>query len=397
MLQLNSFVQRLTEQNRQFISEQNYAISLYEKAGELTNAAVETRIKSHILAGLRGHSKLASLSRMHEKIISRALDSVKQMETRPKGFGLFLQFNAAQLEKEPAQAKTNNQNLFSELISFYNSPETHVYVGKIFDLSPLFRMIRKTNLAIVCQIENHQTSIYTIKGSSFEKAAELKNRHNEPTDNEYIEAYKPSPTGAVHHGTGSENVARRQISANKVFLSEVGAEIKKLLKKDNIWKNAVFYCSKDFQPYIKEWSDKLFKQKISYSPIVINKLMSTDKQLQENSLEVIEEHVKDSIKKQFLEDKEKYTFFAVGWKDVTDAVREHRVERLYLRPDVRRLGFILDQASPYSYPIRNAKRVNNIIPWIVQEVIASKGDIITAQVIKELNPEPIAAKMRFVH
>ena len=77
---------------------------------------------------------------------------------------MYLKFNAEELEKSSPKGNRNFQSFLS-IAALYNEPDTHIYVGKIFDLSILFRMIRKTNIAIICQLENELAILNTSKAS----------------------------------------------------------------------------------------------------------------------------------------------------------------------------------------------------------------------------------------
>jgi hypothetical protein len=396
VLQLTSLVKQLTEYNQSAVADNTYSITLYEKAGQLPLDNVLTRLKSHILKGLRSHSKLAHLSRMHEVVTDHALKLVSNLKEREEGFALYLKFNAEELEKSSPKGKQEFPSLFSLIAALYNEPDTHIYVGKIFDLSILFRMIRKTNIAIICQLENELAILNTLKGKRLETVKKIPNQYNEPTPKEYLGRHAVD-AGGIHQGSGTKTVEKRQISADKALLADLETEVMKLFGDDLTWKNAVVYYSSDFGPYVDRWATTLFSGRLSFEPILVNKVINTKNQLLTDTENRIEEHISAAIKSQFLQDKEKFTNFVTGWKDVTDAIRERRVERLYIQPEIRRLGFILDHSVPYSYPIRNAKRVGNIVPWLVHWVLAAGGDGVAAKAIKSLTSKQIAAKTRYNH
>ncbi len=395
VIKLNRIISELAETNQKNKSEQVFAVTAYEKAGKLTLPLLKKRIKSHLLSGLRGHSQLASLSQMHERLINHALELIENLKNRQEGMVLFFQFNAEKLEREAPKNLKNNDALISKAISLPAEPETYLYVGNIFDFTPLFRYLRMIPLAVIVQVENQEARIFSLIGSTIEQLAYLENKHNEPTEKEYREIHRPGKQNMVQYGTGEENVARRQLSANKVFLDEVGAEIEKAWKK-NGWKNLLVYASENYRPFIEQWVEK-FKDAIQFPPVVEYKFIKEKNNLREDATDRLAAYNKQIIKASFAQEREDFQHFVAGWKDVTNAVREFRVQKLYISLDQtkKRAGYILNHELPYSYPVNEAKRVNNLLPWLTQGVIAAGGEIIVAQTLEDSGQYPVAAKLRY--
>lgn len=396
VIRLNKIISELAEYNQKNKSRQVFAVTAYEKAGELTLAELKKRVKSHLLNGLRSHSQLASLSQMHERLINHALTLIENLENRQQGIALFFQFNAEKLEREaPKNLKNVDDTLISKIVPLYVEPETHIYVGKIFDFTPMFRYLRMTPLALIAQVENQQAEIFLLTGATIKPLVKLENKHNEPTAKEYREIHRPNKQGMIQHGTGEENVARRQISANKVFLDEVGAEIEKTFKK-NGWKNLLVYASENYRPFIERWVEK-FKDATQFPPLVEYKFFKEKNSLKEDALVRLAKYNKEIIKNNFSQETENFKHFVSGWKDVANAVRESRVQKLYISLDQtkKRPGYILNHELPYSYPVNEAKKVNNLLPWLTQAVIVAGGEIIAAHTLEDSGKYQIAAKLRY--
>lgn len=400
MLFLDQTVRELALRNQELISEDSYSLSVYEKAGKLPASELKVRIKSHILQGLRSHPSLASLAKLHEIIVKHALELVNELDRREQGLAIFIQFNAAALDRTSQRTDDHSEHiLLSQILPLYDEPPTHVSVGRIFDFTILFRIARRTPLGIIVQIDNEEAKVHTLRGNNSEMVEELTNPYNEPTENEYLEIHRSSGSKKVIHGTGSENVARRQKSANQAFWEDVSEIVENQLDTTTRWRNLVIFASKNYQPNLETWVKNGFAKKLPNPPLVRYKIINVTEELYRQAAEEINNFSQEHIKKDFLNDREQYENFVHGWKAVTDAARESRVEKLYLplvpQSQQKRVGFILDQMLPYSFPVKDAKRVSNLLPWLTLTVIANGGQIIMSKVLTDISKEPISAKLRY--
>ena len=93
--------------------------------------------------------------------------------------------------------------------------------------------------------------------------------------------------------------------------------------------------------------------------------------------------------------KEKQPLFVQGWSKTAKAARQKKIETLFIKPTVKKRGYLYKKEFIYTYPVEDSRMVKNIAPWIVKNAVDTSGRVV---IIKDdgIMPEAeVAAKLRY--
>jgi hypothetical protein len=373
-------------------SEYDYFVSLYQPLINLSATDAATHLKSVLLQSLRAHPRLTTLTQLHGKFINYVESSIKPLTLKSAGIAGFFAINALAIEKAKDKSGELSKHIGEILIKLEVEPIEKVYLGKTFDLLPLLEVFSQQHTALILLMENQASHIMSWHDHQLNEVDQINNIYNDPTAKEYIQAYRPTHSGAIIHGTGSENVARRQISANKALL----ADVEKALKKHAVnhsWQHLILFVSPNFLPYIKDWAQNDLSPLLKLPPVIIDKVISQPSDLAKELPALL----KSKVQQDTLAELKRYqeaNMLAQGWQDVTTAVREFRVKTLFIDPQTTKRGYLLAD-MPYTYPIGESRKVINLAPWLVKHVLSGGGEVIPSS-LSMVKEAAVLAELRYL-
>jgi hypothetical protein len=371
-----------------------YLVSLYQPLAKLSITESATHIKSILLHSIRSHPTLAPMTQLHEKLVDQIIKEVKPLAQTTPGIACFFVFDAEAIERTRSRERDLSKHFELLLITLQVEPMQRVYLGRTFDLIPLLSALQQQQAALAIQLENKSAKIYSLIGSEWQQLVEKENIYNEPTDKEYLQAYNANRPGTIFHSTGSENIARRQISANKALLSDVEKELKRIINKQApSWKDVVIYMAPDFLPFAPDWATSLLTSLMDRSPILVDNTMPPPDEISQHALQTLKQHHLTELK-QRLKAYDRDKNLVLGWQEVTSAVRERRVETLYINPDAKKAGFLIANSLPYTYPVGESRRIHNLAPWLTKIVLESSGEVIPTT-LDPISEKEVGAEIRW--
>lgn len=351
---------------------------------------LKTRTKSLLQNAFAEHRTLSTeiSDSVQAVVLSHVVKAVLALPEGYQGIAFFLQFATEQQQELVRYQKS---------IGLEIEPSATAYISSCFDSTELLRTAINEPRILIVTIHKDGANIYQIIGKQLKERTSLKNTYNQPTANEYIGRYSPLKSGKIIHGSGSENVARRQISANKYFLETDLKPALTMALQEGHWKQLLLFYAPDYSEYLDSWTEQLPIGDLPFGFQEIKTLPPTSEELVAKALSLTNKSREEWLKQQIQADKENYAHFRTGWEAVCDATREGRVKRLYLKPEaLSPVGYIAEGELPFLFEAEgNGIKTNNLRPWLIYTALKNSGEVFISDVWEEELDQPIAAALRY--
>jgi hypothetical protein len=361
---MKELLKKLLAQHSLIKERDYYYLSLYCPVDPTNRENIETHIKSLVLKALRSHKELAKLTRLHENILTKIFGSFTAISNLNRGIGIYIKFNSVKQQKGRLdEILDNNFNI----ITFSRSPKKEVSIGQVYSLNQLIWLNNAYTDALVLNIDAKRCEIYEIDGRQINSLFTLENTLN--SDNE--EDKKHFIDEIIAYVTSS-NILQIKYEFLIVFYSNLYSN----LIEDKFNKNP---------PINKE-----------YIPIFISKNINNPNEL----LSVAKTHIQElrrSSKNDRLEAaKDNYSYYCEGWKEVTKAINTRKVSTLFIKPTIKKSGYVdIQNLQLSTYPKNGTIQVNDIAPWAVISVSQNGGEIVTLRDERYKDSPEISAQLRY--
>lgn len=374
-MRLQPHIDKLLSEQDNSTKKNLYWLSLYLPIGHGDRQELTTRAKSMIQNALRQHEnlKISQTSKVYHEILDSAQSVIENIPAGTQGIALFIHFTHNQ---HSDQIITHKQQIYLE-----SSPAELAIVDQYFDLTELLRTLTKEPRILIAVIQQDHADFYQVAGLNEKKLSTVNNNYNDPTKKESLAGYKPQKGKMVIHGMGDENVARRQISANKYFLeNDVREELEKLLQTKN-WKKLIFFISPDYQDFFEKWLDDQTFANLQYDLDVIGKIPPTPEEVYDQAKKTNAKSRKKWLLETFKSDKENHKLFSTNIQSIKDDLKLAKVNRLYLVPKSAANGFSKESSLPTN--------------WLVYQTLASGGYVMISDYYQDKIEGSAAAALRF--
>jgi hypothetical protein len=353
---------------------------------EILRPNVYTKIKSLILDSLRSNSKASTYTDSHLEIIDYIKDTMDKVEDFHNGLAIFVRLSPS---------GSNNQ-ITVKVVPLPKAPKQEVFIGEVYELDQLIWIDNYSPKTLVTVISKKGTQLYSYEDFDIELLEQLSNPYLISQPNEYREKFSPTPSDKVLHGTGGKNTQRQKDKVSRKFAEKTVEKITEQTVKQAQYKYCIVFHTSNFEEY-KDMINEKITSETGLTPI-----FSTDKvESQEELLERTQSTI-DGYRKTLVEDKIQYTksnpgLFAQGWYEVTEASRQGKIKTLFITPKQEKEGYLLEQRGEkyiYTYPVKNSRKIPNIFPWIVRNVLKKSGTVMTIPQESALKKVP-AALLRY--
>ncbi|HEX7017557.1 MAG TPA: hypothetical protein VF209_01460, partial [Patescibacteria group bacterium] len=340
-------------------------LSLYIPTATVIDRHLKTLIRSTIVDTLRSHPLTEPYHDAHQRIAS-FFERKMRGQKNPKTLGVFARLSLAEIEH--ASVHAFDESIAATMVDLPVEIGTHTYLGKTFDLRPLFLLEETSVRALVVKLSSEGATIYTLVNGELNQVQEIENIWAYLGESESYVEMNMGTAGKVSHGTGYEAVQRRQLSGNQMVLNRVQAALEPYLTPAAEWKQLVFFISDDFSAIIGNWAENELTKIHHLQPIISSELPKTKAQIIEHTHRLIQAQQKEQIDQLLALKNKEFHQWATGWKEVTEAVRNRQVDTLLISPDSARRGFISQETLPYVEKTGHSRPVQNLAPWLTKIV-----------------------------
>lgn len=374
------------------LEEKFLYLSVYQPFSEGSRKTFRTRLKSLCLRTFRDSNCFKSDSDKHNLLIDRILLEESKLSEIGEGVGLFMKFDP---EKVKPNSKQEEQIEDFHLFKMTREVEPKGFLGKVYDLDQLAWAVNTSIRAFIVSVQEKKLDLYKYFEDEITHLKSFESEYELAEDKENLEKY--SPMGAhqqrgVYHGLGEKNVSRKKKSYVVRLLNRAKDFIVENIDVQSVNNIVVFY-DEAFTEEIDKFLDK-FKS-ISCLKVLQKKLdLQNENVLRKKTEEKIREQEENMYKDLRVEYKEKYNSYIKSWKQIAEATRQEKVEKIFLNPKIEKKGFLKD-GLVYTSKQRDCKKLDNIRPWIVNNILVNNGKVWVNGDLEEKLDTHILVKLRF--
>jgi hypothetical protein len=210
-----------------------------------------------------------------------------------------------------------------------------------------------------------------------------------------LEKFSPINLKGIFHGTGEDSLAKREQEENKLFLKKLKNFVKSQVNLNESFDYLVINWSTRFVKLNSNFPQELTAFFPKTKPILIDKNITSPKQLEKLVIKKTDQDRKKIIKKQLRKAKEEFGRYQEEWQKILTAANQGRIQKLFIKPVINKKGYVTPDNQIYNYPAKDSRLVNNIAPWLVHEVLTKSGDIIILDPEIKGNFPKAAALLRY--
>lgn len=366
-------------------------VPIYKTEDEFTN-----KLKSQFKQAISLHPLTTQYLQLDKVLLPLFLQQAIEWRQKNTERGTLLMF----LNFSPEQINRRQYHQVSDMIQIILSTSgaslpLNIRIGKIFDLTDVIRSENKTFRALVAIINQNKTEIFLADNIGLEQIRVIDNPYISEEHNRYIHKYSIQRSQSLYHGTGSEKNVRQQQAGDYQYLQQVGQFLKNKVSQDQDTNYVlIFYPHR----YTEEISSALMQQIQNHHHFQIlteNKNIPEFSQLHQQVSERIKADMHNRKSKLLQDAQNQHYLFETDLKKVVDSVRDQKVARLFISPDLHKPGYVINQELLFTYPTKGSKKVHNLTPWIINSLTANSGEVrIINQIINRAD-SPIAATLRY--
>lgn len=363
------------------IDNNNIFISAYIPTAYDLRQDKYTHFKSLILKALRD-SDLITESDKYNEITNLVLKKIEDKSTFLDGIGLFMNIN-------------KNKKLTLDriqMVDLLEEPKEEVVVAMTYDLDQLFSFMNRSVSAFVLNIERKKTQLYSMQDKTFHHLADFENEFVYSENQVYMERFSPTRQTNVVHSTGGKNLERSSKSADQKYIKSIAESMKEIVEGEDINYLVVIY-SKYFEKRVDDLANTL-EEATKLKPLLKCINVSSEEEMMRVAWDSLMDHL-DEQKKQIIDkSQENPNVFVTDWSDIAANVRMHKVGHLFLRPNIKKEGYIDNNQDVYLDNADDRVKVDNIVPWLVKKAVETSAEIILLEEDDGIESD-IAAFLRY--
>ncbi len=379
----SELINKLLLEDQKKTASKRFLLSLYLDVKNKPRSEVETLINSWLKKGFTSNYKLKGENRKRNKLHYSILDEMKKIPDFESGLGIFVKFSLSHNKFE------------TNVINLHRTPENEVVIGKLYDVDQLIWLDSYSSESLVINLQPEYCRIFSLEASSMEKTEEIKSKISDKTEKEQRENYTPIfGESQIYHGTGEINMQRQKKQARKKLWDEVLERLRENFEEGKKFKYIAVFYSPSYE-FMSDDMEKRLRGAFLPDPILEPADIQNDNELKKTVLETLRKYEKKHMEDLYSFAKSKPSLFVEGWSDVTQASRMGKIDTLFIRPDVKKIGYLMNHDLIYLHPVKNSRRVGNIAPWLVRGTLNKSGKVYVIKEDDSYLKEDVAAKLRF--
>lgn len=366
---LDNHINNLLDLESRFSSKDCYFLSFYLPVAGLNNKEIQKQVKSLLHEGflkIGANQQIPEpFKKTKENLIPIFENKISQLSSPSKGLAGFMVFNP--------NKKPNDENN-EIIISTKKEPFREITIDKVFDLDQLVWLNYIETDTLFLSLNRNEAKFWAVDGSSANLIKQIKNKYLLKENKEHLQEFAPIKGSPIIHGTGSNKPNIREEKRNEYFLDD----LKELLKKDGLTTGHK-YLIISFSNYFKNNLDQLVSDlKIIFPRMIItttDKSLSDKNKIFKETQKIIKQITQETINKELAKAKENYNQYLDNFEEITRASRNKNIFKLFFKPDLEKPGWVENGEYIFIEKRPQGRRVKNILPWLVRNVIESGGEI----------------------
>lgn len=339
----------------------NKFLTIYHTLSNLEDKIVEKEIRSLIIEAFRKENA----GDTYKVLIDRVIEEVLRNKPVKFGLAIFLKFDdAGNFEDE-------------DLVVHYSkfTPATKSFLGDVFDLSTLAGMSEE-GTSLFINISRGDTKVYSLENDSLDLLKTLDNAILERMEDRFTNVQRTASgigSGGVQSSSG--NMQEKEDKFVRTIVNQMIEDVKKMNNQNNAYDSILIVYSSDFAidaDYMKENLKHLSSKEIITEQINID----YEKNLRDKVAEIINNHTKNEVENILTEYKTKIDVrLHEDTEEIFEFIRNSNVQKLFINDEVVKEGYLLSNSLPYLEQYPEAEHKENIIPYIVKNVLEADGEV----------------------
>lgn len=326
-------------------------------------------------------------------ILTQVNQTIDNLESLPKGLAFFIKLNSSTGNGKKISPIEEENFVF---IPLEKLPQKEIFLGANFDLDQLVWLADKGIDGLVFQINQNEAQIYVYDDQRLFAIAKQKNPLGQQKEaGQYLEQFSPLNFQGIFHGTGQDAIDKKKREKNKLFLKSLQLFVKERADLTESFDYLVINWSSSFAKLDTNFPQELAAFFPKTKVILIDKNIGDPKQLEQIIIKKINQAQMANTKKQLEAAQENFDRYLKSWSKILTAANENRIEKLFIRPVIKKRGYVAKDNQIFTYPVKNSRLVDNIAPWLIHQVLETGGDIIILDQRQKKDFPPIAALLRY--
>ncbi len=364
--------QKLIQQSNQLSMKDKkfLKLTIYQTINHRNVNQLNQLITSKLNNQLKNHKFIKKYSNSHQIIINNLSKLIIKLNHLQKGIAFFCHLNFKKLNRVE-----NNFSIKQKYLCHLKfKPFSKIIFNKKYDLSQLNWINNKQLKTAIFHINRQSIKLYKYEKNDLKFVGKAKNLAIKKQQKHGLKKYSPTDQDKTYYGLGADKTDRKRKKQEQLFLLMLYQAIqdyKKILKQyDQLY---IIY-STSFVPLMNNYKAKLkqklnnkiniiFKRKNFQNPNQIKKFINLQIQQINNTRQELKILMKQNQK-----------HIALKWKTILLAQRKQQIANLMIKPNLKKMGFIRHN-NLYRYPVKNSKKIKNLVPWLTTSVIQNQGHI----------------------
>lgn len=368
------FINDLIKIESNGLNDSEYLLSVYIPVENLNVVDVKKRIKSMF------HKKKV-LKDSVLKLVNSKIDSISDIKN---GLAIFAKIN---LNKD--EITLGESNLF--IRNLLVAPESYLNLSKVFVLDQLIWAEQYAFCSIIINFNPENADFFILKDGEIKLIKQI----NNPLTEDRGKATSVSNTG-MYYNMEETKINQEKLEMARGVLNKTYEEIK--TNEENM-KNDYDYFTVIYSSYFKSLIDGFAKSlQTLYSNSIKMVLINKNIEKEDEIKKVVEENIrlKNRHEKRRLLNaaKDKFQSYAEGWNKVIEAANDFKIRTLFIKNRSKMKGYVSNNVIRLT-PIQGAKLVNNLTPWLLNNVLISGGEIVIFNKNDRVNFLDVAAQLRY--
>ncbi|MDD3679863.1 MAG: hypothetical protein PHX72_03355 [Candidatus Shapirobacteria bacterium] len=391
MILYDQYLKILAEKEQDLKNNQHCSfLTVYFATNNYHKNRLKQELRSFILTGLKNEQKAPP--KVGKIIIDKIEETIDGLKSPPRGLSFFAKFDPQEQVGKKKKIVTEENFIF---IPLEKTPQKELLIGSRFDLDQLVWLSDKGIDGLVFQINQKEANLYVFDDRKLFLITRQENPFTQGEEKHYLEQFSPVNFRGIFHGTGDDDVIRREREENKLFLKKLQSFV-----KDNA------NLTEPFDYLVINWSTRFIRLNTNFardlsaffpktSLVLIDKNITDPKQLEKLVIEKTDQEKTKTINQQLKEAQEEFDRYREEWQSILTAANQNRIQKLFIKPVIKKRGYVTLNNQIYNYPVQGSRLVNNIAPWLIHQVLTANGQIIILDQKVKNNTLEAAALLRY--
>lgn len=370
-MKYDQIIQKLLKQQTRLNRDDHYFLSVYLPNKDYDKERMRLETKSALLSLLHEYKATQQALHIESRLIEPVQSKIQDLTDLKHGVAIFaaLKLKRDKLLQVVGKLRT---------IPLAKQPIKEIQISSTYDLDQLLAVANAKLDALVVNLHQKEFEVYELTGGSLNKTFVSENWYLREKPKHYLEKFGPTgKKNGIYHGTGSNKLERTFQKETQTFMNWLKEYL--LEKRQQDYQQLIIFYTSNFQEIInglrQALEDRLGAEQIN----LINKTLVRAQDIRDEVLQIWEDRYQQQKEKQVEEIAEEFHQLKTGWNQVTQASRLGQIQTLYIKPDLNRKGYVLEENMLYSYPAKGTTQVNNLAPWLVTAVKQQDGEVVVLQ------------------